>query len=500
MNLAHWLWQQAQAHPGRPALYSGDALLSDYAGLAQRVRQRAGTLAARGVAPGDRVVLWAANDPAYLVSLYALWWLGAVAVPVNAKLHPVEARWIADHAEAGLVLTDRRADWPADWVGDILALNAVDDRSDNAPQRPVRVAPDALAWLFYTSGTTGKPKGVMLSHATLVQMTLCFATDVEPLSADDRMLYAAPMSHGAGLYALAAVRAGAGHVVPESRGFDAGEIMDLAARHGNLVLFAAPTMVKRLVQAAEPRGYRGEGIKSIIYGGGPMYAADIDAALRAFGPRFAQIYGQGECPMTITALPRDLVADTDHPDAARRRVSVGYAQAAVEIAIMDPAGDECAPGETGEICVRGPLVMSGYWRNPQATAQAIRDGWLWTGDLGHLDAGGFLFLTDRSKDVIISGGTNIYPREVEDVLLEHPDLREVSVIGAFDDDWGEVVVACVVAKGPLQAADLDAFCTARMARFKRPKRYLFLPDLPKNAYGKVLKTELRQIAGEAVRG
>ena len=488
MNLASWLWQTARARPEHPALILGTTLLCDYRGFADLVRARAGRLMAQNIQPGDRVAIYAKNHPDYLVALYAIWWLGAVAVPVNRKLHPVELRWIAENAQVRLVLTDQ----PGLEAGPEAALSDPDGPGAQAPEQPMPLPDDALAWLFYTSGTTGKPKGVMLDHGTLARMSLCFNTDVLALSSAHQMLYAAPASHGAGLYALPAVRAGASHVFPESLGFDPEEIIDLAAHHGRLVFFAAPTMVKRLIQAAAPLGYAGAGIDTIIYGGGPMYAADINAALAAFGPRFAQIYGQGECPMTITALPRDLVADSTHPAADQRRASVGFAQAAVEIAIKSASGQDLQAGETGEICVRSSLVMSGYWRNPEATAQAIRDGWLWTGDLGHLDADGFLYLTDRSKDVIISGGTNIYPREVEEVLLTHPQVREVSVIGAPDDDWGEVVVACVVTEGTIDAAALDAFCRLTMAGFKRPKRYRFLSDLPKNAYGKVLKTDLRQ--------
>lgn len=485
MNLANWLLQTARVRPTAPALFLGDEVVADYAAFLERVTARAGRLAARGVGAGDRVVLYAYNAPDYLVALYAIWWLGAVAVPVNRKLHPAEVAWIADNAGAKLVVTDAPGIRP-----DEATLADEGTAPASVAPAPAEVTDDTLAWLFYTSGTTGKPKGVMLSHGNLVQMALCFAMDVEPLTPVDRMLYAAPASHGAGLYALPAVRAGAGHVFPASQGFDPAEIRGLAATHGNLVFFAAPTMVKRLVMAAQ--GWDGEGIKAIVYGGGPMYLADIDAALAAFGPRFAQIYGQGECPMTITALPRDLVADRTHPGAARRRASVGFAQAAVEVAIRGQDGTPLPPGETGEITVRGPPVMQGYWRNPEATATAIRDGWLWTGDVGHLDAEGFLHLTDRSKDVIISGGTNIYPREVEEVLLEHPAVHEVSVIGTPDDDWGEVVTACVVADEGTTQTGLDAFFRERSAAFKAPKRYAFLPELPKNAYGKVLKTELRR--------
>lgn len=484
MNLADWLVQQAAARPGLPALWAGSRLVCDYAGFAGAVRDRAGRLAGRGVTAGDRVAIYAANRPDYLVALFACWWLGAAAVPVNRRLHPEELRWIAADAGVRLVLTDA----PGLGAGPEATLDDAEGPTGAAPDRPEARSDGDLAWLFYTSGTTGRPKGVMLTHGNLAQMALCFFADVDALTPADRMLYAAPASHGAGLYALPGVRAGAGHVFPDSGGFDPAEIAALAAQHQSLVMFAAPTMVKRLIAGA-PAGWRGEGIRTIVYGGGPMYAADIEAALAAFGPRFVQIYGQGECPMTITVLPRDLVADRSHPRADIRRASVGHPMAAVEVAVRDAAGRALGPGETGEITVRGPLVMAGYWQNPGATAAAIRDGWLWTGDVGHMDADGFLTLTDRSKDVVISGGSNIYPREVEEVLARHPEVREVAVIGAPDPDWGEIVVACVVGSAP--RAELDAFCRTRIAGFKAPKRYLYLPELPKNAYGKVLKTELR---------
>jgi acyl-CoA synthetase (AMP-forming)/AMP-acid ligase II len=229
-----------------------------------------------------------------------------------------------------------------------------------------------------------------------------------------------------------------------------------------------------------------------------MYLADITEAVAVLGPRLVQIYGQGESPMTITVLPRDLVADRAHPDWRARLASVGRAFSALEVRIADADGNTLPPGEAGEILVRGPTVMAGYWQNPQATADTLRGGWLWTGDVGAMDAAGFVTLHDRSKDVIISGGTNIYPREVEEALLEHPAVAEVSVVGRPHPDWGEEVVAFVVAEpghDPDPAA-LDAHCNDHIARFKRPKHYRFLAELPKNNYGKVLKTDLRRMLEE----
>jgi len=229
-----------------------------------------------------------------------------------------------------------------------------------------------------------------------------------------------------------------------------------------------------------------------------MYNADIIEAVDWFGPKFAQIYGQGECPMAITALSRADVADRSHPRWRDRLGSVGRAQSVVELRIGGEDGQPLPPGETGEIMVRGAPVMPGYWENPEASAKTLVDGWLMTGDVGRLDEDGYLTLTDRSKDVIISGGSNIYPREVEEVLLEHPDVHEVSVVGRPDPEWGEVVCAFVVAMPgrDVPAEVLDAHCTANIARFKRPKLYRALPELPKNNYGKVLKTALRDMLKE----
>jgi long-chain acyl-CoA synthetase len=283
---------------------------------------------------------------------------------------------------------------------------------------------------------------------------------------------------------------GSAHVVPESGGFDEDELLALGRHFGDVSLFAAPTMIKRLVERAIEVGADGEGLRTIVYGGGPMYVADIEKAVAAFGPRFVQIYGQGESPMTITTLSRESVADRGHPRWRERLGSVGTPHSCVEVRIADADGHALPPGETGEILVRGAPVMQGYWNNPDATASTLRDGWLWTGDLGSLDEDGFLTLKDRSKHVIISGGSNIYPREVEEALLTHEGVSEAAVIGRPHPEWGEEVVAFVVSRGTLDPAELDRHCLEQIARFKRPKHYRFVDALPKNNYGKVLKTEL----------
>jgi long-chain acyl-CoA synthetase len=496
MNLAHALLRIARADPARPALFEGDQLLLRYGELASRAARLAGALHAAGLAPGERIVLFMRNHPAYLELLYGAWWAGLAVVPVNAKLHLREAQWIVEHAQASWAFITPDVGAGLQAPGRCVDVTAPEYAAlfEGAEAALQPRAPDDLAWLFYTSGTTGKPKGVMLSHRNLLTMALTYFADVDAVEPEDAIVYGAPMSHGGGLYALPHVIAGARHVVPASGGFDAAEIFGLARSIGRLSMFAAPTIVKRLVDHAEAQGIGGEGFKTIVYGGAPMYAEDIKRALRVMGPRFVQIYGQGESPMTITALGRAHLSDTAHPRHAERLASVGVAQSPVEVRVADEEGRPLPEGEVGEVLVRGDTVMLGYWRDEQATAAAVREGWLFTGDMGSLDADGFLTLKDRSKDMIISGGSNIYPREVEEVLLLAPGVAEASVVGAPDPEWGEVVVAFVVAKPghKLDAAGLDAVCLQHIARFKRPKRYELVDQLPKNNYGKVLKTALRE--------
>ena len=496
MNLANSLQRIALADPRRPALYEGDRLVHDYGRLADRAARLASAFLAAGLQPGDRVAILMRNHPAYLEVLYGVWWAGLAVVPMNAKLHLREAQWILEHAQArwafvtsdvgeGLKAPDRTVEVTGQ---DYQALFAL-------PPSPISArAGEDLAWLFYTSGTTGKPKGVMLSHRNLMTMGLTYFVDVDAIAPHDAIAYAAPMSHGAGIYAIPHVMAGARHVVPASGGFDPAEIFELAGALGRLSMFAAPTIVKRLVDHAEDSGADCTGFKTIVYGGAPMYAADIERAIRVMGQRFVQIYGQGESPMVGTALARSHLSDTSHPRHAERLASVGVAQTPVELRVATSGGVTLPTGEVGEVLLRGDTVMSGYWRDPQATAAALRDGWLFTGDMGSLDEDGFLTLKDRSKDVIISGGSNIYPREVEEVLLLAPGVAEVAVVGAFDPEWGEIVVAFVVPQSgqAIDTAVLDALCLEHIARFKRPKRYQIVESLPKNNYGKVLKTALRE--------
>jgi len=480
MNVASWLERSSRVAPARVAIYAGERPWASYRELVRRVSRVAGGYRKRlGLVPGDRVAIAMRNAPEYLVALYGAWWAGLVAVPVNAKLHPREIEFIVSNAGARHVIDDP---------------SQVEALEDDAIACERRDATD-LAWLFYTSGTTGRPKGAMLSHRNLAQMTHGYLSDVDSVDPGGRLLHAAPMSHGSGLYNFTHLARGAAQVVPESGGFDAAEVLRLLRAHEDVSFFAAPTMVRRL--ADEAGGPFQCNLRTLVYGGGPMYLADLEVALETFGERLAQIYGQGESPMTITALSKARHAERGHPRYLERLASVGTPHCVVEVAVRGEDGRALAPGGIGEVCVRGDVVMSGYWNDPAATAAALRDGWLWTGDLGAFDEDGFLTLKDRSKDLIVSGGSNVYPREVEEVLLTHPAVAEASVVGRADREWGEVVVAFVV---PLvtapPVAELDRLSLDHIARFKRPREYRFVDRLPRNHYGKVVKTELRkELAG-----
>ncbi|MBI3706873.1 MAG: AMP-binding protein [Proteobacteria bacterium] len=503
MNLARHLLRTARVYPDGTALARGDTPCATWRELARRAAGLAAGLRERlNLAPGDRVALIMKNCPTYVEALYGCWIAGLAAVPVNAKLHPKEIAYILDHSGARVVLaTDNlldaiaNAQREAGTAARIIDVAGAEYRALAAaePQDVADTQADDLAWLFYTSGTTGRPKGAMLTHRNVLAATLSYFVDVDTIAAGDSIVHAAPMSHGSGLYIMAHVAMGATQVIPESGQFDPAEIFALWRHWRGVTMFAAPTMVKRLVDHPDSGTADSANLKTIVYGGGPMYVADLKAALARFGQKFVQIYGQGESPMTITALSRARHAETDHPRYDARLGSVGVAQSVVEVRIAD-AGDRTLPaGEPGEILVRGDSVMKGYWRDEEASTRTLRGGWLHTGDVGTFDEDGFLTLKDRSKDLIISGGSNIYPREVEEVLLRHPAVAEASVVGAADPEWGESVVAFVVLRdGHTAAADeLDRLCLDCIARFKRPKSYRFVASLPKNNYGKVLKTELR---------
>ncbi len=516
-NLAKFLSQRARAHPdaialidktlgrhgkARPASLARHGYAAEdltFAAFARRVARLAGGLRALpGVTPGDRVVLMMENRPEFLDLLFAAWTAGLCAVPVNAKLHPREvAHIVGDCGARVAVVSESLAPEVAPALAGQPARVLVTSSEpfaalyEAAPMDCAEVAPTDLAWIFYTSGTTGRPKGAMLSHRNLLFMALTYSADIEQVAPGDVKLHAAPLSHASGLYSLPHLLAGGTQVILD--GFEPEQVLEAFDTWRNVTVFGAPTMVTRLLGAVQP-GKAYPGLRTLYYGGGPMYVSDLLRAIECFGPRLYQLFGQGESPMTITGLPKAEHAG-DGGEAHRERLaSCGIPRTGVEVRVVDDEGRDVPVGTLGEVITRSDAVMSGYWNNPSATASALREGWLWTGDIGFLDARGYLSLRDRSKDMIISGGTNIYPREIEEVLLLHPGVLECSVVGRPHPEWGEEVVAFVVARpgAAPTPADLEALCLEHIARFKRPKEYRLVDALPKNNYGKVLKTALRQ--------
>ncbi|MEO7337853.1 MAG: AMP-binding protein [Caldimonas sp.] len=500
MNLAAFLLQIGRRMPEAPAVTSADLSLT-FGALCDRSQRLARALRESfGLEAHDRVVVCTQNTAEFFELVFACWTAGLCAVPVNAKLHPDEVAHIARDAAAALVFTSAALApglgamrTTVESLRDVVVIGS--ERYAAllaATPLPVQdVGSDDVAWLFYTSGTTGRPKGAMLTHRNLLFMSHCYFADIDRVDHQRTMVHAAPLSHGSGIYGLPHLFSGGHQVV--LGGFDPAEVFESIRRWPNVSFFAAPTMVSRLVNSPHAVDADRTNLKTIIYGGGPAYVADIEQALALFGPRLYHLYGQGESPMTITGLAQDQHVGIDRASLQARLGSCGWARSGVEVGVVDGDGVALPAGERGEIVTRSDCVMKGYWRNDAATAAALKGGWLHTGDIGSIDASGLLTLHDRSKDLIISGGSNIYPREVEEVLLRDARVLECAVVGRAHRDWGEEVVAFVVCRDGSQvdASALDALVTTHIARFKRPREYRFVDALPKNNYGKVVKTELR---------
>jgi acyl-CoA synthetase (AMP-forming)/AMP-acid ligase II len=509
LNIGTLLTKSTRTFSDNLAIAHGPKNLT-YAQFNARVNRLANALNHLGVRQGDKVALLQYNYPEMLESMFACFKAGYGAVPINWRLHPNEFSFIIDHSEAQAVILSPefnetvlhiRESIPSvrylitlsNAEGELLDYEGLISKGSDQFS-DAKVQPDDLAWLFYTSGTTGMPKGAMLTHRNLLAMTMNFYADICPgFGPDDAILHAAPLSHGSGLYALPNVGKAAANIILESKSFDPELIF--RSIQGNRVtnIFAAPTMVKLMVESPAVDRYDHKTLKALNYGGAPMLVEDLKEAMAKLGPCLVQLYGQAESPMTITYLPhRDHVLDGS-PEQIKRLASAGFPRTDVEVKIFDTDDREVSSGEVGEIVTCSDLVMKGYWRNSEATAETLRHGWLHTGDMGYMDDRGYLFIMDRSKDMIISGGENIYPREIEEVLIQHPAIREVAVIGVPDAKWGEAIKAVVslVEGQSVTAEELIAFCKDHIASYKKPRTVDFIDDLPKNNYGKILKRELR---------
>lgn len=507
MNTCSYLRKVALYNPERPALIFGPETIS-YGEFYTRALAVGGNLLALGLRPGDRVAFCLANHPRILEVIYGCFAAGLIVVPVNARLHPKEMAYIATNSGARVLV--HGAEYQAGILEDLASFSTVEFRfcpetvlgarpyadlldASRALSAPAEVEPTDAAWLFYTSGTTGKPKGASWSHRTISVMAMNYLADLHNIQPGEIVLHCAPLSHGSGIVALPAIARGATQIIFDKASFEPKALFETVAKYRvEHIAFMAPTMIVKMLEDFVPGAYDLTSLKAICYGGAPIYVEHLRAAIAAFGPVFTQLYGQGEAPITISGLRA-----TEHVgliESGDKRIgSAGTIRTDVEVCIVDEAGKELPAGQIGEITVRGDVVMLGYWNNPGATAEAIRNGWLHTGDIGMLDERGYLFLLDRSKDLIITGGNNVYPREVEEVIVQHPGVANVVVLGVPDAYWGEAVHAVVIREPgqDVSADEIIRYCGQHLAGYKKPKGVDFVTEFPVSGYGKVLKRELR---------
>ena len=508
MHAAHFLTRAALRYPDRPAWLQGDVTIT-FREAEAHANRLAHALLSLGGQPGDRVGMLVPNCYQGLETLLAPMKAGMAVVPMNVRLLPNEHQYMLNDSGAfALIYGEEFRDHLAQMRGSLTSVkhlicvghggtgdlgyeHVLADRRETPPD--LAIEPDDLAWIFYTSGTTGHPKGAMLTHRNLITMAEQFLLNINPARPGDVLLHAAPITHGSGLSIFHHLAAGAASAFPATRTFDPPKVFEAIQRYRVTTMFLVPTMINMLLASADKTKYDLSSLHTIFYGGAPMYVEQLLEAVRTFGPIFVQIFGQGEAPMTCASLPKEEHLAGDDPVKLKRLASAGRETTAVHVRIVDDEDREVPSGQMGEIVVRGDLVMKGYWNKPEATAETLRGGWLHTGDIGYLDPDGYLYITDRKKDMIISGGSNIYPREIEEVICRHPAVFEVAVIGIPDAKWGETVKALVVLREGVRAAEAEIVehCKRHMASYKKPQSVEFLTALPKNAYGKVLKRELR---------
>lgn len=504
MNFGLFLTQTARRLPDESAIIKGGKSIS-WSAFNQSVDALAHALREQGVGVGDSVLLHSPNCPEMAVAMYAVFKLGAVLVPTNFRLKPDEIAQCAQIAKINAYIG--HADFP-EHIAAIEETGVIDDRQiiigrsfdtlvsnhlRNGAFREAKVKYNDPAWFFFTSGTTGTPKCAVLTHGQLAFVINNHAADLMPgLSHRDRSLVIAPLSHGAGLHFFVQVARGAASILLEKPGLDEEEVWQLVEKHRITNLFTVPTIIKRLTEHQAIDSYDYSSLKHVVYAGAPMYREDQKNALRKLGPVLVQYFGLGEVTGAITVLPPD---EHDIDDAQMRVGSCGYARLGMEIAILDEKNTHLEPNMTGLVAVRGPAVCSGYYNNKAANESAFVNGWFITGDIGHMDEAGHLYLTDRQSDMYISGGSNIYPREIEEKLLEHPDIAQVAVLGIPDAQWGEVGAAIIVLnnKSNMDESMLRAWFSDKISRYKHPKLIVFKDDLPKSGYGKIEKKRLRKL-------
>lgn len=507
MRITQALQRNVQQRPNELATIDGGRRRT-WSELVERIARLAGGLASLGVTPGDRVGIVALNSDRYLEVLFAVPWVGCVVVPINYRWSAPEIAYSLNDSGTTVLFIDREF-WPlvpelraaVDHDLKIICIDAeLDDReaihdelieTSNAITEYPNTS-QSLSGIFYTGGTTGRSKGVMLTHENHVSNTLQLITMVGALS-ETVYLHAAPTFHIAdALYVYLITHIGGRHVFMPR--FEPAACAQAMQDHAVTDTILVPTMIQMLLEQPNFETFDLGRFQRLFYGASPMpEAVAIDLVKKLPWVSAFHLYGQTEAAPLLTALPARYHT-AEGPHAGRLR-SCGRALPAVEIKIIDDQGDEVPRGTVGEIIARGPNIMKGYWGRDDLTAETVRDGWLHTGDAAHMDEGGFIFISDRLKDMIITGGENVYSTEVENALYEHPDVGQCAVIGVPDEKWGERVHAIVVpSEGVTPDAEaLKAHCRARIADYKCPRSISFRDEaLPLSGAGKILKTELRK--------
>lgn len=504
MNLAYWPSHNARRLPDHIALVWGEKSWN-WAEFDARVSALAAALAEQGVGAGSTVLVHSKNSNEMFESMFATFRLGATWVPTNFRLMPDEVVYIASKSRSQVFLC--QSDFPeyaaavcaARPETQVIWMTGAEQPSDDRPRACDLIAarlgctvPNAVVdrdtpcWFLFTSGTTGKPKAAVLTHGQMAFVVNNHLADLLPgTDCSDGALVVAPLSHGAGVHQLIIASRGAKAVLLPSEKFSAEQAFQLIEEHRLTSMFTVPTILKMLVEHPSVDSHDHSSLRHVVYAGAPMYEVDKDLALEKLGPVLVQYYGLGEVTGNISVLPPQ-----DHTVEGTDRVGTcGYERTGIQVSVQDDEGNELAYGETGEICAIGPAVFVGYFDDPAANAKAFRNGWFRTGDLGYMDRDGYLYLTGRHSDMYISGGSNIYPRELEEKILTHGDVTEVAVLGLPDPQWGEVGVAvCVLRPGAnLTEAQLLEWMSTCIARYKIPKRVYFWNELPKSGYGKVPK-------------
>jgi acyl-CoA synthetase (AMP-forming)/AMP-acid ligase II len=501
MNAGYLLTRSAHYFGDRKAFVIDDSSAT-YRQLNQRVNRLANGLLSLELQKGDRVALLFNNCMEYLESYLALYKSGLVWVRLNPRLSTKELNRMIQDSEAKILIRGPEFEKQAETIAENLmrviqvgkgqGLEYEDFLGQGALTEPdVIVTPEDLSDIWYTSGTTGDPKGIMLTHRNILTCTQLLLSDVYAISAEDKFLTPGALSHAASVRILPFIIRGATCYLHKQ--FNAGRIFSEIKYNGITDLATVPTMLIALMDAPERTESDLSSLKRITYAGSPLTVERIKEAIEIFGLVLDQSYGQAESIITITHLPRNEHAWTDDPERERRLASVGREYPGVRVWVVDENDQILPSGQIGEVVTRSDLVMKGYWNRSSLNAEVMRNGWLHTGDLGYLDEGGYLFLVDRKHDMIITGGLNVYPREVEEVLSAHPAVAQVCVFGRKDAFWGEIVTAAVVIRTgqKLNEAEMQGFAKENLASYKCPKKVVFLDELPKNQYGKVVRQELK---------